>query len=105
MTNTKENRWDLFKKGATDPITLSMSSMIFIFFIALGAAVASYNFLVSNSPGLFIMFLALALLQLIGLIKEYKNYKFLKSQESTIRDNEKKFDALFKKIKKSGKVI
>jgi len=102
-STNKGNKWELFKEGAFAPLTLSMASLCFIFFIMLGAGVASYSFFSGGSWGLGIMFLGISLLQTIGIITEWKKFKFLKQQEKDIEKNKEAVTDLLKKLKEAEK--
>lgn len=103
-TTKKESKWELFKKGTTEPLTLSMASLCFTFFVGLGAAVAGIKFFMDGSWGLGIMFVAIACLQVIGVIREWKQFHFLKNQDKNIKENAEKFKDLFSKMKDVEKV-
>jgi len=88
----KENRWELFKKGATSPLTLSMAKVMFTFFVMLGFGAASYTFYIASQKGLSLAMFGLSGLQLIGLYSEWNTFKFLKQQEKDMKENASNFE-------------
>lgn len=101
----EESRWELFKQGTTKPITLSMASLQFQVWVGFGASVAAYTFFSNGSWGLGIMFLGVAGLQIVGTIRGWKEFKFLKSQEKSMDENQKMFAKRFaNKLKELEKV-
>ena len=96
--------WSKFKEGTTAPLTFSMASLCFTFFVGLGAATSSYQFFISGSWGLGIMFIAVSWLQIIGVLREWKQFNFLKSQEKTMENNKDRFNEIYKNMKDMNKV-
>ena len=90
MTNikNKENKWDLFKQGASSPKVLSLANMYFAAGMFFGAGLASYMLFLSKSWGFAILMFFLSLTQITSIISQRKQYKAIVQMEKDMDENQ-----------------
>ena len=84
----KENKWELFKQGASSPKTLCLANMYFIIGMFFGAGLASVTLFLTKTWGFAILLFFVSLMQVTSFISQRKQYKAIVQMEKDIDENQ-----------------